>query len=294
MPLTLFKNAKNKITEHPLASIGAIIAIAAGKGGVGKSTVSVNIALALLEQGYEVGILDADLYGPSIRKMLPESSIPIQRDNILYPALCKGIKLISMAYFRKEDQATAMRAPMANQFITHFIRNVHWGDLDFLFIDFPPGTGDIQLTLAQQAHLSGAVMVTTPQEVALLDVRKAISLFKQVKVPILGIIENMSFYEDKEKNERHFVFGQGGGQQLANENQCPFFGQIPIDPLICTCGDKGLSIFSEGSENRAIAQNFKEISLRLLKEVKGKEEKKKEEGIGNFELNWKKMGEFSE
>jgi ATP-binding protein involved in chromosome partitioning len=290
MPLNLYKELKNKESNHSFENINAVIAIAAGKGGVGKSTVAVNIALALHQQGYQVGILDADLYGPSVRKMLPENSIPQQHDKILQPALCNGIKMISMAYFRRDEQATAMRAPMANQFITHFIRNVDWGNLDFLFIDFPPGTGDIQMTLAQQAHLTGAVMVTTPQEVALLDVRKAISLFKQVKVPVIGIVENMSYYQEKENGTRHFVFGQGGGQQLANENQCPFFGQIPIDPFLCSCGDQGLSIFSAEGKKQQIAQNFIEISLSLLKEVRVMKVNKEENGVSTFELIWKKLG----
>ena len=169
--------------------IQTILAIAAGKGGVGKSTVTVNLAIALQRKGYRVGVMDTDIYGPSVRQMLPEDRMPAQKGEILIPALCLGIKMISMAYFRKTDEAAAVRAPIANGVITQFIKNVEWGDLDFLLIDFPPGTGDVQLTLSQQANLSAAIVVTTPQEVALLDVRKAMHLFQQVQVPLLGIVE---------------------------------------------------------------------------------------------------------
>jgi ATP-binding protein involved in chromosome partitioning len=163
-----------------------VIAIAAGKGGVGKSTVTVNLALALSLAGYKVGILDADLYGPSLRRMLPEDQLPQQKGPTIVPAICQGIRVISMAYFRQDNLATAVRAPIANSLISQFLDQVEWGPLDYLLIDFPPGTGDIQLTLSQKAKLTGAVMVTTPQQVAIMDVRKAMHLFSQVRGPCFG------------------------------------------------------------------------------------------------------------
>lgn len=233
MPLKLFQSRKPP----------KVIAIAAGKGGVGKSTVTVNLALALKALGMRVGVLDSDIYGPSMRKMLPEDIMPSQKGDRIVPALCQGIKMISMAYFRKEHEAAAIRAPIANGLINQFIHNVEWGDLDYLLVDFPPGTGDVQLTLSQQANLTGAVMVTTPQEVALLDVRKAMHLFDQVKVPIIGIIENMSYYLDA--GIPKYLFGKGGGEKLACERGLPFLGAIPIDPSISRCGDEGTSLLAQ-------------------------------------------------
>lgn len=242
-----------------------IIAVAAGKGGVGKSTVTVQLALALKYLGARVGIMDSDIYGPSIRNMLPEERPPQQIGENFVPALCKGIKMMSMAYFRGKSQAAAIRAPIANGIINQFIKNVEWGDLDFLLIDFPPGTGDVQLTLAQQAHLTGAVMVTTPQEVALLDVRKAIHLFEQVRVPILGVVENMSYYYHPATDEKLYLLGNGGGEKLARETGVPFLGEIPIDPQISHCGDHGESLKGTGSIGEAAFNLLAESLLQNLK-----------------------------
>lgn len=292
MPLPLYQDPKKETTSlplNPLACIKAVIGIAAGKGGVGKSTMTVNLALALQALGYSVGIMDTDVYGPSIRKMLPEDRLPTQKGALIQPALCRGIKMISMAYFRKEGEATAVRAPIANNFIAHFIKNVQWGNLDYLLVDFPPGTGDIQLTLSQQAHLLGAIMVTTPQEVALLDVRKAISLFEQVKVPVIGIVENMSYYQADPLSKPVYLFGRGGGERLATEMGSPFLGCIPLDPIVCECGDKGESLFYlDPSVERPITQAFQQIAQQLTEQVKILQGEK-EEGINGFELVWKEM-----
>lgn len=266
MPIPMFKKEQ---TTDPLSTIQYVIAIAAGKGGVGKSTVTVNLALALKRQGYAVGVLDADIYGPSIRRMLPEEDLPTQRGAFFTPAVCKGIKLMSMSYFRRENEAAAVRAPIANGLITQFLKNVDWGSLDFLLIDFPPGTGDIQLTLAQQANLAGAVMVATPQEVALMDVRKAMNLFDQVKVPILGVVENMSYYPHPVTGEPIYLFGKGGGERLAQEGGVPFLGDVPVDPQISRCGDEGLSIFELGLKGPC--QAYESISnsvKKMLEKVK--------------------------
>jgi ATP-binding protein involved in chromosome partitioning len=289
MPLPLYQKQESSPPIHPLSEIQAIVAIAAGKGGVGKSTVTVNLGLALKALGYRVGIMDTDIYGPSIRKMLPEDRLPSQKGTLIQPALCNGINMISMAYFRKEHEAAAVRAPIANSLISHFIKNVQWGPLDFLLVDFPPGTGDVQLTLSQQAHLLGALMVTTPQEVALLDVRKAMSLFEQVKIPIMGIIENMSYYQSSEKEEPAYLFGRGGGERLAKQTGTPFLGQIPLDPLLCNCGDQGKSIFSlDPHAERPVTRAFEQLAKQVVDHTASLQMERKR-GLGPFELIWKEM-----
>ncbi|MBS4164434.1 Uncharacterized protein PRO82_001762 [Candidatus Protochlamydia amoebophila] len=283
MPLEMYQAIPS------LASIKSTIGIAAGKGGVGKSTVTVNLALALKGLGYRIGIMDTDLYGPSIRKMLPEDCLPSQKGEIIQPALCNGIKMISMAYFRKETEATAVRAPIANRLISQFINQVAWGELDYLLIDFPPGTGDIQITLSQKSHLTGALLVTTPQEVALLDVQKAMSLFNQVKVPIVGIVENMSYYIDHHSNEPVYLFGKEGGKRLARETGYPCLGQIPLDPLVGTCGDKGKSLFSMDSQSeKAVTQAFIQLAQLLVEQVESIQNQMNTT-LSNVELVWKEM-----
>lgn len=258
MPLPMHKKEEKRV------SIKNCIGIAAGKGGVGKSSVTVNLALALQQKGFSVGVLDMDIYGPSVRKMLPEDSLPVQRDGFLLPALSRGIKVMSIAYFRKEWEANAVRAPIANGIVGQFIDLVSWGDLDYLLIDFPPGTGDVQLSICQKAHLTGAVMVTTPQEIALLDVRKAMHLFEQVKVPVIGIIENMSYF--LHQGEKLALFGEGGGERLSHESGVPFLGQIPIDPLICRAADTGTSLFVHDTP---AARIYHEIADALIEQIAG-------------------------
>lgn len=293
MPLPIYRPQNNQspaaASPSPLEGVRAVIAIAAGKGGVGKSTVTVNLALALQSLGYRVGIMDTDIYGPSIRKMLPEDQPPTQKGSLIQPAICSGIKMISMAYFRKEGEATAVRAPIANSLIAHFLKNVQWGDLDFLLLDFPPGTGDVQLTLSQQARLMGAIMVTTPQEIALLDVRKAISLFLQVKIPILGIIENMSFFQIDPNTNPVYPFGKGGGERLAAEFGSPFLGGIPLDPVICTCLDQGRSLFTLDSSSAKIsAKIFQDLAKQLTAQI-DIQMTAQQEGLNVFEIVWKEM-----
>lgn len=254
MPLKMLR--ESSVLHH-------IIGVAAGKGGVGKSSVTVNLALGLKQLGYSVGILDADLYGPSLRHMLPESHLPRQNGETLLPAICLGIPMISMAYFRKTNEAAAVRAPIANGIISQFIKKVIWGDLDYLLIDFPPGTGDIQLTLSQQANLSGAVMVTTPQEIALLDVRKAMHLFNQVNVPIIGIVENMSYYPDPKSGEPLYLFGKGGGERLSQETGVPLLEAIPIDPELCRLTDLGKSIFTEEYHHLPSTKAFLSLAKKI-------------------------------
>lgn len=281
MPLNMYKPTK---PSQPLEKVQWVVAIAAGKGGVGKSSVTVNLARALTSAGYKVGVMDTDIYGPSVRKMLPEDEMPIQKGEQIFPALCQGISMISMAYFRRDFEAAAVRAPIANGVVQQFIKNVQWGELDFLLIDFPPGTGDIQLTLAQQANLAGALMVTTPQDVALLDVRRAAHLFEQVHIPIIGIVENMSFYHHLATDEKIYLFGKGGGERLAGEIGVPFLGGIPIDPELCRSGDLGL-VLDEASPSfqafRLLADTFVSHLIAMKEQVKGRP--------SSFEVTWRNM-----
>lgn len=259
MPLPIYPSSKEKTVEKPIKHV---IAIAAGKGGVGKSTVTVHLARVLAKMGHRVGVLDADVYGPSVRKMLPEDTMPRQDGELLIPGISKGIKVISMAYFRKDNEAAAVRAPIANGIINQFLK-VQWGDLDYLLIDFPPGTGDVQLTLCQQAKIDGALLVTTPQEVALLDVRKALHLFEQVQVPLLGIAENMSYF--LYGAEKNYVFGKGGGKRFAAETGLPLLGEIPLDPLLSHAGDKG-----EEVERGPSAEAFQQLAQAVAQQLEGK------------------------
>jgi len=259
MPLPIYPSSKEKPVEK---SIQYVIAVAAGKGGVGKSTVTVNLARVLAKMGHRVGVLDADVYGPSVRKMLPEDTLPRQEGELLIPGISKGIKVISMAYFRKENEAAAVRAPIANGIINQFLK-VQWGELNYLLIDFPPGTGDVQLTLCQQAKIDGALLVTTPQEVALLDVRKALHLFEQVQVPLLGIVENMSYF--LHGAEKNYVFGKGGGKRFAAETGLPLLGEIPLDPLLSLAGDKGI-----GVELSPSAEAFQQLANAVVQQLDGK------------------------
>ncbi len=287
MPLPMFKPPEEQ-PKRTANRIAHTVAIAAGKGGVGKSSITANLAMALQRAGYSVGVMDTDIYGPSIRQMLPEEQMPEQIGEMLVPAISKGIKVISMAYFRQPGEATAVRAPIANGMVTQFIKNVAWGNLDYLLIDFPPGTGDIQLTLTQQANLTGAIMVTTPQEVALMDVRKAANLFHQVNVPILGVIENMSYYQPTPSSERVYIFGKGGGKHLALEIGAPFLGSIPIDPEICQCSDNGKSLFLDQPVQPPAAQAFIDVAQQVVAHVTTLNRISKE-CLSSFNLIWKEM-----
>lgn len=276
MPLPMF----NPQGIQP--KIHHIIAIAAGKGGVGKSTVAVNLALVLKESGYKVGILDADLYGPSINKMLPLDRLPSQKGERIFPGLSHGLKIISMAHFSEEGKAKAVRAPIANSIIAQFLEKVQWEELDFLLIDFPPGTGDIQITLAQKAKIEGALMVTTPQDVAGIDVIKAIDLFKAVNIPILGIIENMSYLKVPGLLDVLRPFGSGGGEKIARDCGAPLIAKIPIDEKISYCCDRGVSLFS-GSGGEEARDAFLNAGRKLASCL----EFASEEGAGHFKMEWR-------
>jgi ATP-binding protein involved in chromosome partitioning len=219
--------------------------------------------------------------------MLPEDRLPGRLDGKLLPALSEGIRVLSFAYFRKEDEAAAVRAPIANSVIQQFLHGIEWGELDFLLIDFPPGTGDIQLTLSQHASLSGAIMVTTPQDVAVMDVKKAMSLFRQVHVPLIGIVENMSYYQPP-IGEKVFLFGCGGGERLAAEYGLPFLGHIPLDAAICESGDRGTSLFRKDTPASPAAEAFMGIAEHVSAHADAL--KRAHEGVlSSFEVVWKEV-----
>ncbi len=243
-----------------------MIGIGAGKGGVGKSSTTVNLAFSLQKKGYHVGILDADIYGPSIPKMISIESLPKQDGEKILPARGMGLSIISAAFFRKHETASFVRAPIANHMIEQFVHVVDWSSIDILLIDLPPGTGDIQLTLMQNLSLSSALLVTTPQQVATLDVEKAYGLFKQMHVPILGVIENMSYFSDPMTDTKHFPFGKGGGAKLADTFALDFLGEIPIDPAVSKAGDEGLSLF-DIAPNSLAAQTYAQIADHLTESL---------------------------
>lgn len=229
-----------------LDNVKNTIAVASGKGGVGKSTVAVNLAVSLALEGAKVGLIDADIYGPSIPLMLGVNERPLVREvagKIRIQPLTKfGIQLMSIGFLVEENSPVIWRGPMASGAVRQFLTDVDWDELDYLLFDMPPGTGDIQLTLCQTIPLTGAVIVTTPQEVSLVDARKAAGMFERVNVPVLGVVENMSYFIAPDTNIRYDIFGNGGGERLANECNTTFLGSIPIDPRIRVGGDKGIPV----------------------------------------------------
>jgi ATP-binding protein involved in chromosome partitioning len=220
-------------------NLGRIVAVSSGKGGVGKSTVAVNLALALARSGRRVGIMDADIYGPNLPRMLGVNEPPPVRDQKIQPLEAHGIKVISLGFLIERDQPAIWRGPIVMKVITQFLRDVDWGQLDYLVVDMPPGTGDAQLSLVQATQVHGAVIVTTPQQVAVGDALRGVRMFERVGVPVLGIVENMSYLENPETGKPIAVFGSGGGQALADEVQRPLLGQIPLDPRMVEGGDTG-------------------------------------------------------
>jgi ATP-binding protein involved in chromosome partitioning len=221
--------------------VKTIIAVASGKGGVGKSTVAANLALALARRGNKIALLDADIYGPSVPIMMGCQGVDPQTTQ--FPIEKFGIRLMSMGFLVSPTQAVIWRGPMVDKYLRQFLMGVNWGELDAMVIDLPPGTGDAQLTLTQAVPLTGAVIVTTPQDVSLIDARKGLEMFNQVHVPVLGIIENMSYFIGDD-GKRYDIFKHGGGKKLAAEAGVPFLGEIPIDPRVAECGDAGEPIVS--------------------------------------------------
>jgi len=252
--------------ETLLPGVKRIIAVASGKGGVGKSTVSANLAVALAQTGEKVGLMDADIYGPNIPMMMGVPAPPGKEGHKIKPAEAHGVKIISMGFFVPENTAVVWRGPMVHTAIQQFFRDVWWGELDYLLIDLPPGTGDAQLSVSQIVPLTGVVTVTTPQEVALFDVRKGIMMFKKVNVPLLGIIENMSFFVCGHCGERTDIFSSAGGERAAQTFDVPFLGRIPLDPAIREGGDAGTPLVVAAPESPQ-TQAFRAVAEALKKRV---------------------------
>jgi len=242
-----------------------VIAVASGKGGVGKSTVAGNLAVALDQTGARVGLCDCDIYGPSISLMFGTRERPMAtEENKIVPIQQYGLRLMSMGFLLDDTSPAILRGPMVTRYTQQFLRQVEWGELDYLVLDLPPGTGDIQLTIVQTVALSGAIIVTTPQEVALIDARKAATMFDKVNVQVLGLVENMSYFVSPSDGKRYDIFGSGGGEREAKRLRVPLLGQIPIDIATRAAGDRGIPIVGEDRQSPVTAE-FKKIAENLRK-----------------------------
>lgn len=242
------------------------IAISSGKGGVGKSTIAVNLAVALAQSGARVGLLDADILGPNIPLMMGLGHMPPPQDNKLVPPQAFGVKVMSMAFLVPPGQPVIWRGPMLHSAIRQFFSDVLWEELDYMIIDLPPGTGDAQLSLAQAVPLTGGIIVTTPQEVALIDARKGLATFKQLEVPLLGVVENMGAFTDPTTGLEINFFGEGGGERLAKEYDVPFLGSVPLDPQVRVGGDSGRPVLVEQPDSPA-AKALGEIAQRVAAQL---------------------------
>jgi ATP-binding protein involved in chromosome partitioning len=256
-----------------LPNVRHVVAVASGKGGVGKSTVAANLALALAKPGTSVGLLDADIYGPSVPIMMGIQGLVDQATTPL-PLERYGLRIMSIGFLVPSEQAVIWRGPMVDRALRQFLGDLDWGELDYLVIDLPPGTGDAQLTLTQQAPLTGAIIVTTPQDVSLIDARKGLEMFRQVRVPVLGIVENMSYFLG-EDGKRYDIFRHGGGQKLAAEAGVPFLGEIPIDPRVAESGDVGEPIVRRYPDS-GVAKAYEALAAIVVREL--------EQGPGGEEL----------
>ncbi len=255
--------------RQPIGGVKNIVAVASGKGGVGKSTVAVNLALALAQCGAAVGLMDSDIFGPSVPLMMNVSGQPrVAEGNQIIPMQNYGVKLMSMGLLLgdRDDTPIIWRGPMVMQAVTQFVQNVAWGELDYLVVDMPPGTGDAHLTLTQRVPLTGAVIVTTPQDIALLDAKKGLQMFNKVDTPILGIVENMSYYLCPHCGERTEIFGYGGGQRMANRYNVPFLGEIPLDIRIRENGDEGRPIVYANPES-PVAGAFRSVASAVAARI---------------------------
>jgi ATP-binding protein involved in chromosome partitioning len=253
--------------RQTIPGIRNILAVGAGKGGVGKSTTSVNLAVALARTGARVGLIDADVYGPNIPQMLGLTDQPdVTEDKKILPPEAYGVKVVSMGMLVPPDQAVIWRGPMLHGAIQQFLRDVAWGELDYLVIDLPPGTGDVSLSLAQSVPVAGAVVVTTPQGVSVSDVRKAVAMFRQLNIPVLGVVENMSYFVCGHCNGRTDIFGTGGGHRMAEELKIPFLGEVPIDTRVRAGGDEGQPIVASAPEAPA-AQALQDVAGKVAAQV---------------------------
>ena len=250
-----------------LPGVRNTIAVASGKGGVGKSTTAINLALCLRASGARVGVLDADVYGPSLPLLTGANERPTAQDRRIYPIEAYGLRLMSMGFFLTEESPVIWRGPMVHGLVKQFLTDVEWGELDYLVLDLPPGTGDAALTLTQMAPISGAVIVTTSNDLSLVDARKGLRMFEKVEVPVLGVIENMSYFTPPElPDKKYYIFGEGGGKRIADELGVEFLGEVPIDPRVVEGGDKGRPIVVHAPDSQAAAafQGLADTVVRKL------------------------------
>lgn len=249
-----------------MAGVRNVVAVASGKGGVGKTTVSVNIAVALAKEGAKVGLMDADIYGPNVPLMMGLNRLPPLQEGKIVPAENFGVKVMSMGFLVRQEEAVIWRGPMLHGAINKFLKEVLWGEMDYLIVDLPPTTGDVPLSLAQAIPLTGALIVTTPQDVALLDARKAIAMFEKVKVPILGVVENMSGFLCPHCHQSTDIFSKGGGARAAESLKIPFLGEIPLIPEVRIGADSGHPVVLTDPENPA-SQALVQAAKRLAAQV---------------------------
>ena len=265
--MTADVRARGGFSRQEVPGVRNILAVGAGKGGVGKSTTSVSLAISLSRSGARVGLMDADVYGPNIPQMLGIEGQPaVGHDKKIQPAQAHGIKIISMGMLVPPEQAVIWRGPMLHGAVQQFMRDVDWGELDYLVVDLPPGTGDVVLSLAQSVPVAGAVVVTTPQGVSIYDVRKAVAMFRQLNVPVLGVVENMSYFVCGHCDERTEIFGHGGGARMAEELEVPFLGEVPIDTRVRSGGDEGEPIVVAFPDSPA-AQAFSAIAGKVAQQL---------------------------
>jgi ATP-binding protein involved in chromosome partitioning len=283
------QSGTSKRTEL-LQGVRHIVAVASGKGGVGKSTATANLAVALAETGAKVGVLDADIYGPSMSLMFGVIEAPVINENKkLVPVTVRGIKVVSMAMFDDGEKPVVWRGPMVAQMIQNFTHNVVWGELDYLLVDMPPGTGDVQLTLTQSAPLSGAVILTTPQEVSALDAKKGLQMFRKVNVPVLGVVENMSYFVCDGCSKKHYIFRRGGGQRIAESLGAPFLGEIPLEPEVAEGGDAGTPIVERRPDSPA-AKAYKAVAASIVSAL-GVLTASQAGLLGEYSLKWEEIPE---
>lgn len=256
-------NSPSMPPKEPIPGVRHLIAVGSGKGGVGKTTVAVNLAISLANLGHKVGLMDADVYGPNVPLMMGIQEMPVVRREQIVPLEQYGVRLMSMGFLNPGDRPVIWRGPMLHNVIQQFIRNVDWGELDYLIIDLPPGTGDVQLSLIQTVPLSGAIVVTTPSDVSLEDARKAVHMFRQVRVEVLGIVENMSYLICPHCQERVDVFSTGGGRRTAEEMGAPFLGELPLDPEVRAGGDSGYPVALQPGKDGDYARLAQAVLARI-------------------------------
>jgi ATP-binding protein involved in chromosome partitioning len=257
--------------SHAIPNVTHIIAVSSGKGGVGKSTVAANLAMALSMEGARVGLMDADVYGPNIPTMMGVTDNPKivddpKKGEVFLPPIAHGIKVMSMGFLIKQDQPVIWRGPMLHSVVQQFCHKVDWGNLDYLVVDMPPGTGDVQLSLAQLVPVTGAILVTTPQEVSTQDVRKAYAMFEQVRIPVMGIVENMSYFVCDKCDKKHDIFGTDGGRYLAGKFNTELLGQLPLVQKIREAGDQGTPFVMKDNSS-PVAQAFRELARKIAQQV---------------------------